>query len=86
MNAVETVVGRVTAPWTEDQVASLNGYQQAGYRHHMIAHGRCSFRHASIAAAQARASAGSLSKAAQSCRPGLTRSWPTGVVDESERR
>jgi hypothetical protein len=24
---------RVDAPWTDDQVASLNAYQQAGYRH-----------------------------------------------------
>lgn len=26
-------MAQITAPWTEDQVASLNGFQQAGFVH-----------------------------------------------------
>jgi hypothetical protein len=28
-----TPIGAIEAPWTDDQVASLNAYQACGYRH-----------------------------------------------------
>jgi len=30
---MNVILNRVDAPWTNDQVASLNGYQKAGYVH-----------------------------------------------------